>query len=156
MNAAVRPLAVVTGASSGIGLELAKECARNGYDLVIAADTPFIGVMDELRALGANVETVEVDLATEQGVDTLYESLQGRTVDALLANAGHGLGKGFLDQDFADVRHVIDTNITGTIYLIHLIGNDMRSRNGGRILITGSIARFMPGTFQAEPGSAKQ
>jgi short-subunit dehydrogenase len=99
--------------------------------------------------LGANVETVDADLATEEGVDKLYEALQGRTVEALLANAGHGLGRGFLDQDFTDVRHVIDTNITGTIYLIHLIGNDMRSRNGGRILITGSIAGFMPGTFQA-------
>ncbi len=155
MNSAVRPLAVVTGASSGIGLELAKECARHGYDLVIAADTPFIGVMDELRALGANVEAVQVDLATEQGVDTLYETLQGRTVDALLANAGHGLGKGFLDQDFDRVRHVIDTNITGTIYLIQKIARDMRARRRGRILITGSIAGFMPGSFQAVYNGSK-
>jgi uncharacterized protein len=149
MNSTVRPLAVVTGASSGIGLELAKECARHGYDLVIAADTPLEEAKQQLRELGANVEAVDADLATEEGVDKLYEALQGRTVEALLANAGHGLGRGFLDQDFTDVRHVIDTNITGTIYLIHLIGNDMRSRNGGRILITGSIAGFMPGTFQA-------
>lgn len=144
-----RPLAVVTGASTGIGLELAKECARHGYDLVIAADTPLDEAVAELQGLGARVEAVEVDLATEEGVDALYDALRLRNVDALLANAGHGLGKGFLDQDFSDVRHVIDTNVTGTIYLIHLIGSDMRARSNGRILITGSIAGFMPGSFQA-------
>jgi short-subunit dehydrogenase len=70
-------------------------------------------------------------------------------VDALLANAGHGLGKAFLDQDFGEITHVIDTNITGTLYLIHKLGKNMRDRGAGRILITGSIAGFMPGTFQA-------
>jgi len=149
MNASMRQLAVVTGASSGIGLELARECARHGYDLVLAADTPLGKAEAELSAMGVKVESVQADLATQEGVDKLYEALQGRTVEALLANAGHGLGKGFLDQDFSEVRHVIDTNITGTIYLIQLVGNDMRSRRGGRILITGSIAGFMPGTFQA-------
>jgi short-subunit dehydrogenase len=70
-------------------------------------------------------------------------------VDALLANAGHGLGRAFLDQDFEEARHVIDTNVTGTVYLIQKVGRDMRARNKGRILITGSIAGFMPGSFQA-------
>ena len=74
---------------------------------------------------------------------------RGRPVDALLANAGHGLGKAFLDQDFAEARHVIDTNITGTVYLLHRFGRAMRARGQGRILITGSIAGFMPGSFQA-------
>ena len=75
---------------------------------------------------------------------------QGRPVDALLANAGHGLGHAFLDQDFAEARHVIDTNVTGTIYLLQKVGRDMRDRRArARILITGSIAGFMPGTFQA-------
>src|SRR5204863_4862818 len=52
-------------------------------------------------------------------------------------------------QDFADVRHVIETNVTGTIYLVQLVGRAMRSRGQGRILLTGSIAGFMPGTYQA-------
>ena len=73
----------------------------------------------------------------------------GRPVDALLANAGHGLGHGFLDQDFEAARHVIDTNVTGTIYLVQLVGRAMRNRGKGRILLTGSIAGFMPGTYQA-------
>jgi short-subunit dehydrogenase len=67
----------------------------------------------------------------------------------LLANAGRGLGKAFLDQRWPDIRHVIDTNVTGTLYLLHKIGRDMRTRGRGRVLITGSIAGFMPGTFQA-------
>jgi short-subunit dehydrogenase len=95
------------------------------------------------------VSVVETDLATLEGVDELYAETKGRPVDALFANAGHGLGKAFLDQDFDDVLHVIDTNITGTIYLLQKVGRDMRSRGAGRILITGSIAGFMPGTYLA-------
>jgi short-subunit dehydrogenase len=151
-----RPLAIVTGASAGIGYELAKQCAQHGYDLVIAADEPKIAqAAQDFRALGARVEAVEADLATLEGVDRLYAALQGRPVDALLANAGHGLGHAFLDQDFQKVRHVIDTNITGTIYLIQKVGRDMRARRQGRILITGSIAGFTPGSFQAVYNATK-
>lgn len=143
-------LAIVTGASAGIGYELAKLCAQHGYDLIIAADQPKIfQVAEELKGFGVEVQALNTDLATLEGNDQLYGLLQGRPVDALLANAGHGLGHGFLDQDFEQARHVIDTNITGTIYLIQKVGRDMRSRGRGRILITGSIAGFMPGTFQA-------
>jgi short-subunit dehydrogenase len=92
---------------------------------------------------------VETDLATTEGVDRLWSTAAGRPIDALLANAGHGLGRGFLDQDFEEVRHVIDTNVTGTVYLVQLVGRSMRSRGRGRILLTGSIAGFMPGTYQA-------
>jgi short-subunit dehydrogenase len=147
-----RPLALVTGASTGIGYELAKTCAENGFDLVVAADEPKIeNAARDFRKLGATVEAVEADLATLEGVDKLYGVAKGmgRPVDALLANAGRGLGKGFLDQDFGDVMRVINTNITGTLYLIHKVGRDMRERRSGRILIVGSIAGFIPGTYQA-------
>jgi short-subunit dehydrogenase len=150
MPGTAKPLAIVTGASTGIGYELAKLCAQNGYDLLIAADQPAIhDAAKEFQALGASVDAVEADLATLEGVDQLHAAVKWRPVSALLANAGHGLGHAFLDQDFMQVRHVIDTNITGTIYLIQKVGRDMRSRGEGRILITGSIAGFMPGTFQA-------
>jgi short-subunit dehydrogenase len=95
------------------------------------------------------VDALEADLATLDRVDKLYAAIKGRPVAALLANAGHGLGRAFLDQDFEDVRHVIDTNITGTIYLIQKVGRDMRARGEGRILVTGSIAGFIPGAYQA-------
>ena len=150
MASSDRPFAIVTGASSGIGYHLARECAQNGFDLLIAADRPEIQkAAEDLRGLGAQVEALEVDLATGDGVDQLVAGGEGRPVDALLANAGHGLGKAFLDQDFDEVRDVIDTNITGTIYLVHQVGRQMRDRGHGRILFTGSIAGFMPGTFQA-------
>jgi uncharacterized protein len=150
MASATRPLAIVTGASAGIGYELAKVCAQNGFDLLVAADQPKIAqAAQEFRTLGVEAEAVQADLATLEGVDKLYAAAQGRPVDALLANAGHGLGKAFLDQNFDDVRHVIDTNITGTIYLVQKVGRDMRARGKGRILITGSIAGFIPGAFQA-------
>ena len=145
-----RPLAIVTGASTGIGYELAKLCAENGHDLVIAADQAKIHeAANDFRALGAEVEAIEADLSTLDGVDKVYAAARGRPVDVLMANAGHGLGHGFLDQDFADARHVVDTNITGTIYLIQKVARDMVARRQGRILITGSIAGFMPGSFQA-------
>jgi short-subunit dehydrogenase len=140
----------VTGASAGIGYELAALCAKKGFDLLIAADQPkVVEAANAFRQYGVSVEAVEVDLASTDGVDRLVAAANGRQVDYLLANAGHGLGKGFLDQQFDEVRHVIDTNITGTIYLIQQVGRQMRSRGKGRILITGSIAGFMPGTFHA-------
>lgn len=145
----VKPLAIVTGASSGIGFELARLCAEGGFNLVLAADEPLDAAVAACRALGAAVETVEADLATTGGVDELVAQVGDRPVEALLANAGHGLGQGFLDQDFDEVTHVIDTNITGTIYLIHQVGRAMRAAGRGRILITGSIAGYMPGSFHA-------
>jgi short-subunit dehydrogenase len=145
-----RPLAIVTGASSGIGFELAKLCAENGFDLIIAADEPAIDTAaDALRSIGVTVEPLMVDLATQQGVEQLHALVGGRPVDYLLANAGHGLGRAFLDQDFEEIRHVIDTNVTGTVYLVQLITREMRARGEGKVLLTGSIAGSMPGTFSA-------
>lgn len=156
--AEARFLAIVTGASTGIGYELAKCCAQNGFDLVIAADEPTIMEASlELQKLGARVEAVEADLAALDGVDKLYAAAKrlNRPVDALLANAGRGLGKAFLDQDFGEVMRVVNTNITGTLYLLQKVGCDMRARGAGRILITGSIAGVMPGTYQAAYNGTK-
>jgi short-subunit dehydrogenase len=144
-------LALVTGASTGIGYFLAQECAKRGYNLIVAADEPRIEqAAAELRhQTGVAVRAVQADLATVEGVDQLLDAAEGRPVDLLLANAGRGLGGDFLDQDFAEARRVVDTNITGTLYLIWRVGGDMRSRGEGRILITGSVAGFLPGAYQA-------
>ncbi|MFD1610735.1 SDR family NAD(P)-dependent oxidoreductase [Sphingomonas tabacisoli] len=142
-------LAMVTGASSGIGLELARLAAADGYDLILAADTPFVEAGPQLRRYDVQIDEIECDLSTFDGVDRLLDACRGRKVDLLFANAGHGLGHGFLDQSPAEWRHVIDTNITGTLYLLQKVLREMVARNEGRVLITGSIAGHMAGSFQA-------
>jgi uncharacterized protein len=147
-----RQLAVVTGASSGIGLELARLCAHDNYDVIIAADDAAIATAaQELAASGATITPVQSDLSTPAGVDKLHEVIGslGRPVDVLIANAGRGLGHAFLDQDINEALKVAHTNIDGTIYLVYRIGREMRDRGRGKILITGSIAGLMPGSFQA-------
>lgn len=145
-----QPLALVTRASTGIGYELAKCCANDGYDLIVVADEAEIKTAaKDFEALGAKVEAIVADLSKTEEIDKLLNMIGSRTIDALLANAGRGLGKGFLDQDWNEIRRVIDTNVTGTVYLIQQIGQRMRSVNSGKILITGSVAGFMPGAFQA-------
>jgi short-subunit dehydrogenase len=145
-----RPFAVVTGGSSGIGFHLARLCAARGFDVLLAADEPGVRTAaEQLRRNGVSVETVECDLATSSGVDALLSQIGDRPVEILCANAGHGLGGAFVQQDFAAIRHVLNTNITGTLALLYQIAPGMAARGRGRILITGSIAGFLPGSFQA-------
>ncbi len=156
-----RPLALVTGASSGIGFELAKLCAENGFNLIVAADMPEIETAaDALRSTGVTVEALQVDLASRDGVDQLFALVGTRPVDYLLANAGHGLGRAFLDQDFDEIRHVIDTNITGTVYLIQLVTREMRARRPGQgadyRLDRRLHARFLLGGLQRQQGLHQQ
>jgi short-subunit dehydrogenase len=158
LNTTAGQLAVVTGASSGIGLELARLCAQQRWDLIIAADEPLIeNAARELSATGISCTPVQCDLATAEGVAQLMTAIEasGRPVDTLLANAGRGLGKAFLDQDLDEALKVIHTNIDGTVRLIYQVANEMRTRGQGRILITGSIAGLMPGTFQAVYNGSK-
>jgi uncharacterized protein len=146
---APRPLAVVTGASSGIGYHLARYAAQHGYDLIVAADTPLADAVKEFESHGAQVHAVQADLATTEGVQHLIQAIGEREVDALMANAGHGLGGSFLAQDFQEILHVINTNIVGTVHLVQHVARGMVARARGRILLTGSVAGFMPGSFQA-------
>lgn len=147
---AVTKFAIITGASTGIGFELAHLAAQNGYDLLVVADEPLIEASaTDFRRHGVEVEAVEADLATLEGVDRLLAAANGQTIDLLCANAGRGIGHGFLEQEVADWRRVIDTNVTGTLYLLQKVVQPMVARNEGKVLITGSIAGFMPGSFQA-------
>lgn len=149
-------LVVVTGASSGIGLELARRAAEDGAQLVLAADRDMAEAAATARAAGAaSVETVLCDLATADGLNALLAHVGTRPVAALFANAGHGEGGEFLDQDWDQVEHTIETNVVGTIRLIQLVGRGMRERNEGRILVTGSIAGHLPGAFNLVYNSTK-
>jgi short-subunit dehydrogenase len=144
--------AIVTGASSGIGLELARRLAEEGYDLLIAADLPAITEAgQELAQRGVTCRSLQCDLSTRRGVESLIGAAEeiGRPIDAVVANAGIGLGDAFLDQDLDEALKVVHTNVDGTLILLHRLGQVMRSQGQGRILITGSIAGLMPGTFEA-------
>ncbi|HWU94808.1 MAG TPA: SDR family NAD(P)-dependent oxidoreductase [Sphingomonas sp.] len=136
---------IITGASSGIGAELAKLASADGYELLLVADTPFV---DPAAGI-ANARTLEVDLSTIEGVDRLLSEAGGRQIDLLCANAGHGLGGAFLDQGVAEWRHVLDTNVTGTVYVLQKVLKRMVAQGEGKVLVTGSIAGWMPGSFAA-------
>jgi uncharacterized protein len=157
-ESSTRPLAVVTGASSGIGLELARQFAEHGFDLVIAAEDA--GIDAAARDLGSedgSVEAVQVDLATREGVETLYQRIRGtgRPVEAIALNAGVGVAGPFVDTDLeADLR-LIALNVTGVVQLSKYVVRDMVVQGRGRILYTASIAADMPGPYYATYAASK-
>jgi len=138
-----RSLAVVTGASAGIGRELAKQFAANDFDLIIAAeDGELQSAARELEQLGAHVEAVQVDLSTDAGVDELHRRMSsaGRPVDAVALNAGVGAGGEFANgTDLADELRVVDLNVRSTVHLAKHVVRDMVQRGEGRILPAGSV-----------------
>jgi len=143
-------LAVVTGASTGIGYQLAHLAAGAGYDLLVAANEESIkAAAADFERHGRDVVVVEADLATIEGVDTMLASIDGRIIDVLCANAGSGTGGAFLDVAVDDWRHSIDTNVTGTLYLLQRVLGEMTARRDGKVLVTGSIAGYIPGSFNA-------
>jgi len=154
-----KPLAVVTGASSGIGYELARVFGENGFDLLIAAeDGELTQAQEALKATGATVEAHRVDLAGEAGVIELYRHVSdaGRPVEALALNAGIGAGGAFATEtELADELKLIDLNVRSTVHLCKLVLADMVERGQGRILFTSSIASTMPGPFQAVYNASK-
>lgn len=159
-----RPLAVVTGGSSGIGFELARQFAEHGYDLVIAAENQghLVEAAQALRGLGeggdGQVETVAADLSTFEGTQSLYDRVKslGRPVDALAANAGVGVGGDFLrETDLREELRMIALNIDHVVHLVKLVGRDMVERGQGRILITSSIAGVLPGPREAVYSATK-
>jgi uncharacterized protein len=152
--------AVITGASSGIGYELARQFAQHGYDLLIAAEDE--GIHEAAAALRRDnttaVTDVRVDLATADGVEALSAAIgeAGRPVDAVALNAGRGIGGDFVrDTDLADELNVIDVNVTSTVHLAKRVLPAMVERGAGQVLFTSSIASTMPGTYQAVYNASK-
>jgi uncharacterized protein len=151
-------LAVITGASSGIGLELAKQFAEHGYDLLVTAESERIEAAAEtLRSLGAKVSTVRADLATYEGVESLYARIraEGRPVDAIAINAGVGVGGAFLDTSLDEELNLIRLNVESVVHLAKRVLKDMVARDEGRILFTASIAAEFPGPFEAVYAASK-
>jgi short-subunit dehydrogenase len=153
-----RPLALVTGASSGIGLELAKQFAENGFDLLInAEDSRLDAAVTALGTAGTRVHAIRADLRTPEGVEQVHSAVMatGRPLAAAALNAGVGRGGAFLDIDIDDEVEIIALNITSTVRLAKLVLRDMAARDEGRLLVTSSIASTMPGSFQAVYNASK-
>src|SRR5436309_3873299 len=134
-----RPLAVVTGASSGIGFELARQFAEHGYDLIIAAEDDAINTAAQQLTNGTAVEAVQVDLATPEGVEQLYQRIRQHTdhLDAVALNAGIGMGGDFATQtDLDQELKLVDLNVRSTVHLAKRVAADMVKRGEGKLLFT--------------------
>ncbi|MFD1151490.1 SDR family NAD(P)-dependent oxidoreductase [Saccharothrix hoggarensis] len=159
MGAVERPLAVVTGASSGIGLELAKVFVAEGFDLVVAAENAAVeDVARELAAGGARVDAVRADLATFEGNEDLVAVVEeaGRPVAALAVNAGVGVGGDFVDDsDLRSHLRVVSLNIGSAVHLAKRLVPAMVDRGAGRVLFTSSVAGTAPGPFHSVYAASK-
>jgi short-subunit dehydrogenase len=149
----------VTGASSGIGRELARQFVDNGFDLVIAAEDPDIeAAASELRGSGVDVQAIQVDLSQPDGVERLYSRIRdgARPLQAAALNAGVGAGGAFVGgTELEDELRIVDLNVRSTVHLAKRVLDDMVDRNEGRVLFTSSIASTMPGSFQAVYNASK-
>ena len=154
----MRPLALVTGASSGIGFELAKQFAHNGFDVVVnAEDAELAEAAREVEALGASAEAVQADLRSPEGVEELWRRVEatGRPLAAAALNAGVGSGGAFKDTPLEDELAIVDLNVRSVVHLAKHVVQHMVERGEGRILITSSIASTMPGSYQAVYNASK-
>lgn len=153
-----RPFAVVTGASSGIGLELAKQFVDNGFDVLVTAEDAALAVAaDALGESGAWVEHVQADLATFEGVEQVVAAIKAaaRPIDAIALNAGVGSWGRFVETPLEDDLRLIALNVSSTVHLAKRVLPDMVSRGAGRVLITASIASLMPGPYYATYAASK-
>ena len=151
-----RPFAVVTGASSGIGFELAKQFAIHQYDVLLVAEPEGLdAAADEIRKFNVGVDILGVDLKTKEGIHAVKERAGGRPIDAIAINAGFGLGGAFVDTDLHKELDMIDLNVKSSVHLAKHVIPDMVARNKGKVLFTSSVAAVMPSPFEAVYGATK-
>jgi uncharacterized protein len=158
MASSTRQYAIVTGASSGIGYELAKQFAQNGFDLlVVAEDTAIHNAARDFQVLGASVEPAQVNLADEGQLQKFASQIEssGRPFDAAALNAGVGVSGRFIENDLGAELNMIKLNVLSTFYLAKVISRQMVARGSGRILFTSSIAAVMPTPYQTIYGATK-
>lgn len=137
-------MAMVTGASSGIGRDMARELSRRGYDLIVVARRQ--DRLEELAAeLPTRVRTIALDLADADNCRRLYAMTREEPVDVLINNAGFGVFGPFDESDLEEELRMLDTNIRAVHILTKLFLRDFLRRNSGMILNVSSSAAFLPG-----------
>jgi uncharacterized protein len=153
VTAATRPLALVTGASSGIGAELARELARDGYDLVLSARTvaPMDALAAELKARGAGSVVIPADLSEPGGGSALAGAVEARglAVEVLVNNAGLGAFGRFDQMDPVRIGEMLQVNVVALTELTRLIVPGMVARRRGKVMLVASTAGFLPGPRSA-------
>jgi short-subunit dehydrogenase len=150
--------AVITGASSGIGYELAKQFAHHGFDLLIGSGGDRIShAATQIAEFGVEVDVVETDLATHEGVHELIAAIDatGRPLDAIAINAGVGVSGPFIETDLAEELNMVALNVVSTLHLAKYAVKKMVNRGSGRILFTASIAGTMPTPYETVYGATK-
>ncbi|MFD7972765.1 SDR family NAD(P)-dependent oxidoreductase [Streptomyces clavifer] len=154
-----RPLAFVTGASNGIGTELARQLASRGYDIIGTGRSDSIDtVAEQLQAMGATVYPLRADLATYDGVEDLWKQVVeiGRPLDVAVLNAGMSIGGAFAtDTDLDDELALIALNVNAVVHLAKRVVPGMLARGKGRVLITSSISATMPTPYETVYGPSK-
>lgn len=150
------PLALVTGASSGIGYELAKVFAQNGFDLIVVAEDQGIAeAAQAFQSMGVDVTPVRQDLSTYEGIESFYEKIRGMDIDVAALNAGVGVGGHFIDTDLQKELKMMHLNMDSTVHLTKLLLKDFVDKKEGHILFTSSIAAEMPGPYYAVYAATK-
>ncbi|WP_031003395.1 SDR family NAD(P)-dependent oxidoreductase [Streptomyces sp. NRRL F-5727] len=155
-----RELAIVTGASSGIGFELARQLAERGFDLIVnsADEERLRPAAEEIsRRTGAHVQPVRADLRSYAEAERLVAAVAatGRPVAVAVLNAGVGEGGAFLDTELEDEFEIIDLNVRSTVHLAKRLLRSMAAAGEGRVLITSSVASAMPGPFHSVYNASK-
>ncbi|MDF2643319.1 MAG: short-chain dehydrogenase/reductase [Pseudomonas sp.] len=153
-----RPLALVTGGSSGIGLELAKQFAQHGFDLVISGSSDKVKTSaEELKSTGVECFAYQADASTYEGVQGLWDFVVslGRPLEAAALNVGIGKGGAFIDNELEDELRLIAINITGTVHMAKRVAQHMVANGRGRILVTSSIAATLPTPYETVYGPSK-
>lgn len=150
--------AIITGASSGIGHELAAEFARHGFDLLIAGKSPRIfSTQDDLEQFGTLVDAIQVDLSSANGVQDFYDYIltHERRIDLVVLNAGVGISGDFSQTDFRDEVKLINLNIFSSVHLSKLMLKKFYEQGSGHFLFTSSISEATPSSFEAVQSASK-
>ncbi|MFP7477974.1 SDR family NAD(P)-dependent oxidoreductase [Terribacillus saccharophilus] len=153
-----RKLAVITGASSGLGLELAKQFAQDNYDIAISGSSDRIfEAADTIRDLGVEAYPHKADAATYDGVESFWNFISElkRPIEAVVLNVGIGLGGAFTDTDLEEELRLISINISGTVHMAKRVVHHMVPNGRGRILIVSSISATQPTPYETVYGPSK-